>query len=502
MIYKRVTLIWLIFIISSCIVQAKVKYISPIDFGVLNAQTGIERYNALLRCHTKALRDNCYVTYKGIDSIYIEIPASANGIPLTSNTDFCGVTIIVKNQTRDIFLFTMKNQLQPICLPAQQIDQGEFSDNDVLNDGLFIVVIEDKNPLVEERIDYGYPHIRKDVLLVENGYSKNRVVMPYNNMFSTPECTYRKVTKNEKILHNLRFIRSNDSTRKTGLFEITGENNIKIKNVYIYTPPNSELYGDGIITVENCTCVTFEDIIVDGTYSLQDKFGYAFNLNNLWKYTARRVKADGNWGVYGTNNMNIVLLEKCEINRFDIHCYGRDVTLKNDRFFKKYNSFCSTFGRIVYQNCIFDESIPYLNPGSYNAFVNVNLIFNNCRFYLTSDINYLVQMMGMSAVVNNRKELSAKHIPGILLNKCVVSLPDNLSDWYILRVGNYNKNMIIEGGNKISIHRLSINGGTNSTSHLQTNMLNLKSPFGIEIKKIKKNGKNSYINQEFATTTE
>ena len=69
-------------------------------------------------------------------------------------------------------------------------------------------------------------------------------------------------------------------------------------------------------------------------------------------------------------------------------------------------------------------------------------------------------------------------------------------------IGNYNKNMIIEGGNKISIHRLSINGGTNSTSHLQTNMLNLKSPFGIEIKKIKKNGKNSYINQEFATTTE
>lgn len=490
---KRVAILLTLLLVYTCLACGGTKYISPLDFGLSNAQTGKDRYDVLLRCHKQALKDNCYVTYKGIDSIFLEIPATATGIPLTDRTDFSGVTISVRNKMRDIYLFKREFQLQPINLTAKQIDSGDMSSNDSLARGRYIVIIEDKKPWVDKRIGYDYPHIRQDILLVENGRAKNTVVMPYGNDYSIPTCTYRRVTNIEKLFYNLHFFRTYDSTKKTGLIKIRGEHNIKLKDVYIYTPPKSDLYGDQVVAVEHGSCVTYENVEVDGTYSKNDKYGYAFRLDNVWNYKASHVKANGNWGVYGTNNLNRVLLENCEINRFDIHNYGRDVVLKNCRFFKLYNSFASTFGKVVFDHCVFEESIPYLNAGSYNTFVKVNVIFENCKFYLSTKNNFLVQMMGMRANVNKRHEISEKHIPDIAIKNCEAFVPESVNDWYILKLGSYSKNLIVEGANKIDVNHLTISGNTNSTVHLQTDKIELRTPFEVRTQKVYNNGRKTFI---------
>ena len=51
---------------------------TPLDFGVLEAKNGFERYDALLRCHQFAVQTGAAVSYKGIDSLYLEIPHNKN----------------------------------------------------------------------------------------------------------------------------------------------------------------------------------------------------------------------------------------------------------------------------------------------------------------------------------------------------------------------------------------------------------------------------------------
>lgn len=121
MMKKNFFLFFFFLICGASIAHAEKKYLNPREFGLTEARDGVERYEALRRCHLKAKEDGCYVSYDGIDSIFVEIPKNAVGIPLADKTDFCGATITVKNRYHDVFLFTMERELQPIYLTARQI---------------------------------------------------------------------------------------------------------------------------------------------------------------------------------------------------------------------------------------------------------------------------------------------------------------------------------------------------------------------------------------------
>lgn len=453
---KIITTLFRMMIVSLvCVVsaQAKSKCLSPLDYGLADAKNGIDCYEALLACHQQAVKQGVGVCYRGIDSLYLEIPSYAKGIPLTSYTDFAGVVITVRNNMKDVFLFTMIQPVEEISLEASQIDNGDFKNNKILSSGDYIVIIKDKKPWVEERIGYGYPHFRRDILFVHNGKSENKVIMPYDNRQSEMECHYRRVNEKQKLFRNLHFIRSADSSYKTCLLKVMSEHNFLVKNVSVKTPSDHNLFGDQVFMAEDCTCFTLEDVVVDGTYSRQDKYGYAFGLNNVWNHKALRVKADGKWGVYGTNNVNTASIDQCNINRFDIHCYGRDVYCVNTRFHSLYNQFCSTYGGVKFKNCVFDKSIPYLNASSYNAFVPVDVIFEGCKFYLTKDRNSIVRFSGLTEQINSRKELSLKSLPNVTLKNCKVVTDSDVDIWYVIHPGGVRYK---DGLNYISHVKVSI----------------------------------------------
>ena len=157
--------------------------VSPYDFGLANAKSGIERYQVLLKTHHAAVSSGVDVDYTGIDTVRIEIPVKASRIPLTRYNDFKGCVFQVKNRTNNTWLFTIENKETPITVDKRRIDSGDFRSIDSLKHGRVLLLIEDENPWVQNRKGYSYGHQRRDILLIENAIAKNSVIMPYNNEF-------------------------------------------------------------------------------------------------------------------------------------------------------------------------------------------------------------------------------------------------------------------------------------------------------------------------------
>lgn len=463
--------------------------LSPLDFGILDAKNGCERYASLLQCHHTASRIGAKVSYKGIDSLYLEIPKNAKSIPLSENTDFCNVVLMVKNNSQDIYLFTMIKTLEPIQLTAKEVDSGHFKEKSLAN-GTFIITIADQKPWVLQRIGYTSPHIRRDILLVSNGKAMNKVVMPYNNPQSSIECYYTDVTKKEKKIRNLRFVRDICSTFKTCLLKAKGENNLKVENVSVYTPENSELFADHIFMIEDCTNFTLEDVTIEGTYSQLKKYGYAFGLNNVWNHKAIRVHAKGNWGVYGNNNINTAYLKDCIINRFDIHCYGRDIVSRHCKY-SAYTDFSSVYGKVAFDKCEFLRARPVLIDESYNAYTGFDILFNKCIFYFNKKHYYFVDLVRLDKTPNERPELNKKCLPNIRIRNSVVFLEDGQSVLYIYKTGNVSYENTLDYVNTVDIKGLHINASEQEPElQLFTNKIVTTNPVKVKGKRIVVQNKN------------
>lgn len=417
--------------------------LNPLSFGLTQARTGKDRYKVLLATHQEAIRRGVGVSYKGIESIDLEIPQDIKSIPLPDYTDFAGVTINVVNNYKSMVLFTLSATGRPIAISASDIDNGFFTNVPELSKGCYLLSVNDKKPWVDKRIGYDYSHIRRDVFFIKDGKSDGPPIMPYNNVNSSPECSFVPVSGRQKVIKNLHIIRSNKSTQITKVFKISFQDKVLISDLVIETDNPRELFADGAISISNCTDITLENIYARGSYSRKNKYGYVFELNNLANLCVRNVDAFANWGVFGNNNLRQVSLEGCKLNRFDIHCYGRDVTCKNCVFSNLYNQFSSTYGHIIFDHCRFTSFTPYLNAGSYNAFVPVDIEFKECEFNLDSKHNSIVGLTGISDEENSRPELAEKCLPNVSIIGCTVNIEDGMKNWYIINPGTvgYKKSM-------------------------------------------------------------
>lgn len=461
---KKNTIIIVLTVIMFCFtnVGAKdtgsIKTLSPLSYGLSEATTGIERFKVLEKCHKDAVAKNAAISYAGIKTLDIEIPAEPKSIPLPNEVDFAGVQINVLNIQKDISLFARVDNPSPIEVSKESIDRGRFLNIPVLRNGRNLLVIEDANPWVENRKGYNYGATRRDVLVVENGVAKNSVTFPYNNEYSSPKASVVPTGK-PQIYKNLKFFRDARSTKKTYLFFINYSYDVTISNVVITTPQDNDLYGDGAIQFKNSAKVHLNDVTVDGTYSqTSGGYGYGFNLNNVALITCERLYARSRWGVFGTNNVNGAVLRDCDINRFDIHCYGRDVRCYNCKFSDMYNQFSSVFGEIYYENCYFINFNPVLNGSSYNAYTAFDLTFKKCTFNLTAKKNSIVSLTMLEETHNPRPELSRKALPNITLKNCMVNLADDVKKWYIFNTGKVTYKETLDYIEKIEVTDMKING--------------------------------------------
>lgn len=430
--------------------------ISPLDYGLRMAKTGVERYEVLRKTHQAAVNMGVNVDYGGIKTIKIDIPENASPIPLTRYNDFKGCVIEVKNTMKSNYLFGAVEKEQKIAVPKKLIDSGNFRSIDILKSGCFLLLIEDEKPWVANRKGYSYGHKRKDILLVENGVAKNKAVIPYNNAYSEPRCSYIKLSKEPLVIKNLTIKRDVGCTALTHIATISGQNDVQIENVKIVTPM-SKLVNDRGILIRNCTNVSFRDVRIEGTYSQKDYSGYGVCLDNIWNLKAVRMYGKANWGVFGNNNINVATITDSEINRFDIHCYGRDVSFKNVEFFDLYNQYSSVYGTISYDHCTFTDFVPVLNGGSYNSFVEHEVVFKDCVMNTTKNKNFLFRFTGLNEGKNVRHELAEKCLPNVTIRNMTINMTDGTKDFYLYYCKSSEKKVENLGGlSKIDIEGLKI----------------------------------------------
>lgn len=429
--------------------------LSPLNFGLAKARNGLERYNVLYETHKAAVAAGVNVDYSGIKTVSIEIPEKAKRIPLTRYNDFKGCVFVVKNTTNKVWLFDYEEKGIPIELSGKSIDAGDFRRVSPLNSGRYLLVIEDKKPWVNNRKGYKYGHQRKDILLIENGKAVNTVVKPHGNMESSPKCTYIKQEREAFAFKNVTIRRDGASTFVTNIASITGVDDVRLTNVNIYTPQSS-LTDDRALTINNCTNVSLDNVHIDGTYSQTDHSGYGVFMNNIWNFKATRMYGKGNWGVFGNNNINTALIEDSKINRFDIHCYGRDIAFKKVEFFDLYNQYSSVFGTISYDHCTFTNFVPVLNGGSYNSFVGHDIVFSDCMFNATEKKNYLIKLSKLETDTNTRKELASKALPNVRIKNLTVNMTEGADYLYLFYTNSSAKK--VEGLDYLS--NISIDGLT------------------------------------------
>lgn len=445
----------LVFFLVSVSFDSFAEEVNPIDYGLLKAKNGVERYEILYKCHQAALKKGS-ISYRGIDAIELEIPANAKPIPLPENTDFAGVKISVKNNSHNVFLFSMENVLSEVDVTEKQLKKGHFKSVKELKNGSKLLIIEDETPWVENRRGYSYGAQRKDIILLKNGKGENKTIFPYTDGVSNPVFKYCDATTEQKEIKNLNIERTSNSSYITYIIYIAGYNNVLLKNICI-TTPESDLYGDKAISIHNSTNIIFEDVVIDGTYSLGNKYGYGISMNNVWNSRFIRLKANGNWGVFGTNNTNYVRIEDSDINRFDIHCYGKDIYCTNTVFRDYYNQFSSLYGTLRFESCQFLIFVPVLFESSFSAYSPFNLEIVNCVLNVDEERPYLIKA-GKPSVLSEkpRKEFKKVSWPDIYIQNLVVHLPDGVKRWDLFEISG-DGDVTINDISVININGLTIN---------------------------------------------
>ena len=419
--------------------------LNPLQFGLNQAKTGEERYLVLQKTHKEAARLGVGVSYAGIDKIQLTIPQGAKTLPLTHYTDFAGVTFQVENKQKNMYLFSLLAELTPVTVTGKEIDGQDFSRNMVLRTGKKLLVVNDETPWVENRKGHDYGAVRKEIMLVKNGKSSNGPVQSYCTPVSKPAGFYIDVAKTPKtVFKNVTLNRTANSTFRTNLVRIDNHYDVELSNITINTPEGTGLYGDRAIYLVNCLKIVMEDVTINGTYSQTkdaaygQKFGYGISLDNTYDYYARNIYARANWGVYGNNNVHKAHLENCDINRFDIHCYGRDISFDNCNIVDQYTSYGSVFGLISYKNCTFTDCRPVLTGDSYNTYVGYDVYFENCTFNLTKKYNSIIDFSGFNLEENSRPELKEKCLPNVTMIGCRVNVPAGVKKWYIYNTAKAN----------------------------------------------------------------
>ncbi len=409
-------------------------FVNPLQFGLTKAKTGVERYYVLQRTHNEAYRRGKEVSYSGIKNVQLEIPKDAKSLPLTHYTDFAGVSFEVKNTQKDFYLFTLSNKMASVSVKGREIDSRDFTENPTLKSGRKLLVITDDTPWVETRSGYSQGATRKDIMLLINGKGENDPVQSYCTQLSSPKCYYCEVGTKEKVIKNVKFIRTKDSTKKTYLIEVENQNNIELSNISITTPNGSGMNADRAIRLKNCYDVSINEVSIDGTYSLPKKYGYGISMNNVCLLNINNMVARANWGVFGNNNVQKAMLKNCDINRFDIHCYGRDISFEDCVFVDIYNQFSSIYGLLSFRNCTFKDFFPILMEYSYNAYTAYDVLFNNCTFTLDKNHNCIVYYPNFCQTENSRPELRKKCLPNVLMLNCRIEAVDGLKKWYVFGV--------------------------------------------------------------------
>lgn len=435
---------------------------NPLQFGLASARSKEDRFWALYKAHKEAQRLHTNVDYSGIGDITIAIPDDALPIPLTDSNDFLGITITIVNHSKDFTLFASCAEGQELKVPMDVINCGDYYLIDTLRRGAKMLIIQDAKPWTEH-LGHSFFFYRKDILLIRDGRSDRHTAFPYSQPSSNARCWLVNVDANKPCyIKNLTILRDKNSDYKTGAITLKRRHNIRLDNITIVTPYDDGKYGDAIIKFEDCTNIRLHNVMIDGSYSRSDMFGYGIAVNNVRDMQLINVKSSHcKWSVIGASNLFDTTLDSCNINGLNILCYGRNVTIRNTLFRDNEVEISSVCGLVSYDHCTFHNCVPlYLRPG-FNALVPFDVTMKDCIIEAEKmhRRTAIMDMGQISTLTNKRPELSQKCWPNIIIQNMTIKTGigvNNVDIFY--QEGEYDSLHPLAYYSKIIIDGLRIEG--------------------------------------------
>lgn len=456
---KRALYIFLLFQFSLFHFQfVRAQAISPLDYGLREATGGMGRYFALYNAHVAALQQGVEVDYTGIDTLELELPPSWTSIPLGRYTDFQGLVLYVTNHAHHGSLFALSQSATPLEMDKALVDGLDYRTVPELAQGDYLLVLNDRKAWTERR-GFGYMQYRSDLIVVHDGQGLNSPVMPWNTDSTQLKASYCAIDTARKVFRNLTMHRAKGCSFRTTLIAVSGQYNVLIEHVRV-TTPKSKMIADGIFSISNSARVTLDGVEVEGTYSGKgrpDVYGYAFSCNNLYDAHFHNIVAWGNWGVFGTNNLNRTHLSNCHVDRFDIHCYGRDVLLENCTLEGRQTLLTSFYGTARFDHCYFKNYIPMRIRSSYNAYTPFDIEIQDCTWELSPRYHYLLRVNLLDTADNPRPELKEKCWPNIQVDGLAIVVPLTVGRVYVVDPCDNRKDLRREIG---YIDNVKLNGVT------------------------------------------
>ena len=427
----------------------------------------LQVYQTILRAHQEADSAGTTVSYEGIDTLRLAIPPDAQSIPLQPFNDFGGAVFIVTNNARNLHLFASAPPARTLpiadtALLCRAIDSGDFRNIEPLSHGHWLLNVVDSTPWVDQRRGYAYGHYRQDILRIHDGTSADRPAAPYSDGESRPHILARQLDSLDPGLFfgNITLLRDSASTRATYLVRLENLPSATLQNITVSTPRSNILSAnDAIITIYNSTQILIDSISLWGTYSRPNHSGYGFLLNNLRHTRIRKIKTISDWGIFGTNNMTDTRFEHSHFNRFDIHCYGRDVLFDHCLLRDGFNQFSSLFGTLTFRNCTFDNFTPIYIENSYNASTHFLIRVDSCVWWPTSQHRYFFHGGSIDAPVNRRKELATTSLPSFEIQGLAIRTSRGVQEIEFLHLSGNERIANTHGGlEKLTLKEVSLDG--------------------------------------------
>lgn len=451
---------WIILLLG-LMQMAEAQTVSPRDFGWDDATTDSARFWVLYNTHVAAIQSHSTVSYQGMDTLDIEIPSNAKSIPLGDSNHFADVVFRVKNTHKNLFLFSRIRESKPIAvadndLLCQCIENKDFSPIPELSEGRYLLHITDSNAWVGQRANHAYGHYREDLTFITNGHGVDPTTAPYLSHNSQPHCKIVSYDMEEITFYfgHLTLIRDSLASHRTYLLDIQYLVSPIISHVSVYTPA-SMLVDDCIMRIYHCYMPNFYNIHIQGSYSRTNRSGYGILMNNCFYSQFNHLYARTPWGVFGTNNMNNVVFRFCDFDRFDIHCYGRDIFFYNCRQQDSYNQYSSTFGIISHENCHFDNFTPVLIESSYNAYNHFELWVENCTWHLTPERNYLMDAGPQVRATPIRQELEPYCLPSVRISNSTITTDKKVREMHLFHFRGQPVQQPIQATSYIDLDNIS-----------------------------------------------
>lgn len=383
--------------------------LNPRMFGVLANDASVPE--CLYATHSNAIRIGVPVKYDGIKSLDISVVSNTPVITLSEHTDFCGCVFNIQNNVKDFYLFSLinSNSETAITVSGSDIDSGDFSNVSGFPNEPVLLVVNDETAWLPNRSGESGSVYRKDILLCEKKRSHNSPIFPYNTEDSSPICTFSPVTLSQKYIGNCIINRT--GSKITHFVLAQRIYNLLIENISANTDVEANASIDILIKAQDCAHVKFKDISINGTYSISTA-GYAFVLDNVFDFVGERIVAEGNWGVFDANNLNVASLYNSTLNRFDVHYYGRDFLVSGCT--DVYVTESSFFGYCKFENCRLENNVVFVSDQGYCA-MPFNIIIENCS---TKANSFYICKPTFVDTQQHRSDISdyANSLPSIYVN--------------------------------------------------------------------------------------